>query len=109
MKELSLHILDIVQNSVSAKATEIKIEIKESVNRNFVKITVTDNGCGMDKEFLENVTDPFATTRTTRKVGLGIPLFKLAAEQAGGCFDIKSQKGFLFIVTPFSSLLQARP
>ena len=88
-----MHILDIVQNSVSANATEIKIDIKESVNRNLLKITVADNGCGMDEEFLKNVTDPFTTTRSTRKVGLGIPLFKLAAEQAGGCFDIKSQKG----------------
>ncbi len=93
MKEISLHILDIVQNSISAKASEVKIDIYESVAENIVNVCITDNGCGMDKEFLKNVTDPFTTTRTTRKVGLGLPLFKLAAEQAGGRFDIESEKG----------------
>ncbi len=98
MKEISLHILDIVQNSVSAKASEVKIDIAESISENIIKVSISDNGCGMDKEFLKNVTDPFTTTRTTRKVGLGIPLFKLAAEQAGGSFSIESEKGVGTIV-----------
>lgn len=91
MKELSLHILDIVQNSVSAKATLITVEISESIKNNSLTVSIKDNGCGMSEDFLKNVVDPFTTTRTTRKVGLGIPLFKLAAEQAGGSFDIKSK------------------
>lgn len=93
MKELSLHILDIVQNSISAKAAEVAIEICESAAKNIIEITITDNGCGMDGELLKKVTDPFTTTRSTRKVGLGVPLFKLAAEQAGGTFDISSKVG----------------
>ncbi len=93
MKEISLNILDIAQNSVSAKATEIGIKIEESLKKNVLAIHITDNGCGMDEEFLSKVTDPFTTTRTTRKVGLGLPLFKMAAEQAGGEFKIESEKG----------------
>jgi hypothetical protein len=93
MQELSLHILDIATNSVSAKANEIKIEITESRNKDLFRIEIIDNGIGMDKAFLESVTDPFVTTRTTRKVGLGISLFKMAAELTGGCFAILSEVG----------------
>ena len=93
MKELSLHILDIVQNSLSAKATLVKIEISESESADKMRIRIEDNGTGMDPALLQRVTDPFATTRTTRKVGLGIPLFKLAAEQAGGTLKITSKLG----------------
>ncbi|MBE6812956.1 MAG: sensor histidine kinase [Ruminococcaceae bacterium] len=89
MKELSLNILDIAQNSIKAGADIIKIELTETANR--FEICITDNGCGMKEEFVRNVTDPFTTTRTTRKVGLGIPLFKLAAEQTGGSFSISSK------------------
>ncbi|MBR3954914.1 MAG: ATP-binding protein [Clostridia bacterium] len=89
MKELSLNILDIAQNSIKAGADTIKIELTESENR--FEIRITDNGCGMKEDFVRNVTDPFTTTRTTRKVGLGIPLFKLAAEQTGGSFSISSK------------------
>ncbi len=89
MKELSLNILDIAQNSVKAKATLIKIEITEDSNE--LCFTVTDNGCGMTEEFLRNVTDPFTTTRTTRKVGLGLPLLKMQAEQTGGALEIASR------------------
>lgn len=91
MRELSLHILDIVENSVKANASLIEVDIE--INGGFIIITVKDNGKGMDKEFLNSVTDPFTTTRTTRKVGLGIPLIKMAAENAGGSFSIESEKG----------------
>ena len=85
MKELSLNILDIAQNSVKAGADTIAIALTETGNK--LTILISDNGCGMKEEFLRNVQDPFTTTRTTRKVGLGIPLFKLAAQQTGG--DVK--------------------
>lgn len=89
MKELSLNILDIVQNSIKAKATLVKITVIEDDET--LKIVVSDNGCGMKADFLATVTDPFSTTRTTRKVGLGIPLLKLQAEQTGGSFSITSR------------------
>lgn len=89
MKELSLHILDIAQNSVRAEASEIRIEISE--DETTLTFTVSDNGCGMDKELLRTVTDPFTTTRSTRKVGLGIPLLKLSCESTGGSFRIDSR------------------
>ena len=88
MKELSLNILDIVENSTKAKAELVKIEIFESDE--LLSITITDDGTGMDEETLRSVTDPFYTTRTTRKVGMGIPLFRLAAQQTGGEFSIGS-------------------
>ena len=84
MKELSLHILDIVQNSIKANATLIEVSIYESTKENTLKIIVKDNGCGMDEATVKNVADPFFTTRTTRKVGLGIPLLREAAERCGG-------------------------
>ncbi len=89
MKELSLNILDIAQNSVKANATFIEIALTQ--NQNMLTISVSDNGCGMKEEMVKNVTDPFCTSRTTRKVGLGIPFFKLAAEQTGGTFSIESK------------------
>ena len=89
MKELSLNILDIVQNSVSAKATLIEILLAETDET--LRITIKDNGKGMSPDFLSTVMDPFSTTRKTRKVGMGIPLFKLAAEQTGGELTIASR------------------
>ncbi len=93
MKELSLHILDIAKNSVKAKATLIEISIVEDVNNNLLTIEIKDNGCGMSKEFLKTVKDPFSTTRTTRKVGMGIPLFEAACIQCGGELNITSELG----------------
>lgn len=93
MKELSLNILDIAQNSVTADASEICIDIDEDYAANRLRISVADNGRGMSADLLARVTDPFTTTRTTRKVGLGIPLFKQAAEMTGGSFSIESQPG----------------
>ncbi len=89
MKELSLNILDIAQNSVKANADRIDIIIDETDET--LSFSVEDNGTGMTPEFLRSVTDPFCTTRTTRKVGLGIPLLKLAAEQTGGKVEITSK------------------
>ncbi len=93
MKELSLHILDIGQNSVSAGASLIEITVEEDSAENTLCITIKDNGSGMDTETVSKVTDPFYTSRTTRKVGLGIPMFKANAEQCGGSFTLESQLG----------------
>lgn len=93
MKELSLHILDIVQNSIKAGAKNIEIKIDENSKTNLLSIEINDNGCGMSKEFLKRVRDPFITTRTTRKVGMGISLFESAAIQSGGNLDITSEEG----------------
>ncbi len=93
MKDLSLHVLDIVQNSVVAGALLIKIDVIEDIKSDKLTLIVEDNGKGMSKEFLERVTDPFSTSRTTRKVGLGIPMFKHAAESTGGSFSIESEVG----------------
>ncbi|MBR6620393.1 MAG: ATP-binding protein [Clostridia bacterium] len=93
MRELSLNILDIAQNSISAGASLIEIEVAENTAKNELLIGIYDNGCGMTEEQVRNVLDPFYTTRTTRKVGMGIPLFMLAAEQTGGTLGIESEKG----------------
>jgi len=93
MKELSLHILDIVQNSITACATIVEIVVLEDITANILSISISDNGKGMSKEFLAKVRDPFTTTRTTRSVGMGISLFESAAVSCGGCFDISSELG----------------
>ena len=89
MRELSLNILDISMNSVKAGATEILIELIE--NETDLVFKIVDNGKGMTKEFQKTVTDPFTTSRKTRKVGLGLPFLKLAAEQTGGGLTISSK------------------
>ncbi|MBE6787919.1 MAG: sensor histidine kinase [Ruminococcaceae bacterium] len=89
MKELSLNILDITENSVKAGATLTEIFISE--NEEKLVLTITDNGSGMTEEVLKGVINPFYTTRTTRKVGMGLPLLKLAAEQTGGKLEIFSK------------------
>lgn len=93
MKSLSLNILDIVQNSIRAKGDEITISITESVLRDMYSIAIRDNGTGIPGEIIGNVTDPFVTTRTTRKIGMGLPLLKYHAELTGGCLSIRSQQG----------------
>ena len=93
MRELSLNVLDIAQNSVSAKASLVEIELIENTEKNELLIGIYDNGKGMTPEQVENVRDPFFTTRTTRKVGMGIPLFKFAAEMTGGKLEIESEVG----------------
>lgn len=91
MKELSLNILDITQNSIRAEAKKVRIELSESGAR--LSLQISDDGFGMDSAMLERVVDPFVTTRDTRSIGLGIPLLKLAAEMAGGGLEIESAKG----------------
>lgn len=89
MKELSLNILDVTKNSVTAGADRIDI-ILETSEDGWLELRIEDNGCGMSEEVQRRVTDPFYTTRTTRKVGMGLPLLKLAAEQTGGELKIIS-------------------
>lgn len=91
MKELSLNILDIAENSVKAKATLTEIILTETDQT--VTLLIKDDGTGMSEEIVKGVTDPFYTTRTTRKVGLGLPLLKMAAEQTGGKIEITSSQG----------------
>lgn len=98
MKELSLHLLDVAQNSVTAGAGHIDLSLEESEQRDCY-LVIADDGKGMAPEFLAHVTDPFTTTRTTRKVGMGLPLLRMAAEQTGGWLEIESQVGVGTIVT----------
>ena len=93
MQELSLHILDIVQNSITARATLIEVGIVEDALADVLDIRIQDNGIGMDDEKVKKVLDPFYTTRTTRRVGLGIPLYREAALSTGGEFQIESKVG----------------
>lgn len=93
MRELSLNLLDVVENSLAAGATFIKIVVDINFEKDIFSILIDDNGCGMDADMLKKVCDPFTTSRTTRVVGLGIPFFKYSAESAGGEFKITSDKG----------------
>ena len=93
MRELSLNVMDIAQNSISAGAGLITIEVREDRGEDTLSISIRDNGRGMTPEQVEHVTDPFFTTRITRSVGLGVPLFKMEAEMTGGSFSIQSKLG----------------
>ena len=93
MEDLSLHILDIVENSTMAGATLVMIDILEDQEKNVLQISIEDNGRGMDPEMLRKVRDPFVTTRTTRSVGLGLSLLEQAAEETGGDLKIISSRG----------------
>jgi len=91
MDEIALHLLDIIQNSIKAKANNVSVTFE--ANDDDLVLIIEDDGIGMDEGFLENVTDPFITTRTTRRVGLGISLLKQSAEASFGRFSIDSKKG----------------
>jgi hypothetical protein len=93
MRELSLHLLDIAENSVAAGARTIRITVREDLAADRLYLAVKDDGKGMDAAMVARVTDPFVTSRTTRKVGLGLPLLKEAAEQCGGYLRITSEVG----------------
>lgn len=93
MKDLSLHILDIVQNSIRAQARLVEITVAEIPENDLLTITIADNGKGMNEEEVKKAIDPFYTSRTTRKVGLGLSLFKQNAEQTGGSMQIESEPG----------------
>ena len=93
MRELSLHILDVVQNSIEAGASKIELSIIEDPGKDTLVIEVTDNGRGMSKALIDNVLDPFYTTRKTRHVGLGLPLFAAAARRSDGNLTLQSAPG----------------
>ena len=93
MTELALHILDIAQNSIRAKAGLIEIYITEKPSKNQYLIDILDDGPGIDEQVIKKVDDPFYTSRKSRKVGLGLPLFKQNAELSGGSIQIISEKG----------------
>ena len=93
MEDLSLHILDVVENSIEAKASKINIKIIEQRSKDLLVIEINDNGRGMNKEMINKVLDPFYTTRTTRKVGLGLSLLAQAAKESNGDFKINSKIG----------------
>ena len=93
MEDLSLHILDIVENAITAGATHIRIMINEDIKNDLLLIEIGDNGKGMDEHMLKNALDPYYTTRTTRNIGLGIPFLADAAREAGGDISVESVKG----------------
>lgn len=93
MTELSLNVLDVVQNSIRANADFIEIRVEINSAQDKLRIAIADNGCGMTTDQIKKAEDPFYTTRTTRSVGLGVPFFKYAAEITGGRLDIDSEPG----------------
>jgi anti-sigma regulatory factor (Ser/Thr protein kinase) len=99
MTEISLNVLDIANNSIRANASLIEIKIQIQRDLDTLTITITDDGCGMTEEQVRKVEDPFFTTRTTRKIGLGVPFFKMAALSTGGSFHIASTPGVGTTVT----------
>jgi len=99
VRELSLHILDALENSVEAGATRIDLSIEEDLTEDILTIEIRDNGRGMTKEFAKQVLNPFVTTRTTRHVGLGLPLFAAAARRCNGDLFIESTRGVGTTVT----------
>ena len=99
MQELSLNILDIAENSVKAGASLITVAVCYRPAADRLTVTITDDGCGMDAETVRKVTDPFYTTRTTRRVGMGLPLWKMAAEMTGGAMTVESAPGVGTTVT----------
>jgi len=101
MNELSLNVLDIAQNSIVAEATLVEIDVEENRGSDLITIRIKDNGKGMSEDFLKAVEDPFITTRTTRRIGLGISFLKEAAEMTGGSIDLKSQPGVGTTITAY--------
>jgi len=93
VRELALHLMDIAENSVAAQAKTVHLEVEEETSADRLWMCVRDDGRGMDAEMVRRVVDPFVTSRTTRKVGLGIPLLKAAAEACNGFLEIQSQPG----------------
>ncbi len=92
-RDLCQHILDIYENSAKAGADLVKVEITEDFEEDRLSITIEDNGHGMDAEMVQRISDPWVTTRTTRKVGLGIPFLRQTAEMCGGHFALQSTQG----------------
>ncbi len=88
-----MNVLDVAENSLRAGASLIEIALVQSTETGLETLTIADDGCGMDAAMLAKVTDPFTTTRTTRKVGLGLPFLQMAARQTGGDLSIESEVG----------------
>lgn len=93
MLELSLHILDIVENSTRAGAGVVHIDIKEDTTKDILSLEIRDNGSGMSEDVLKKAIDPFFTTKTVRNIGLGLPMLAQAAERTEGKFIIESKGG----------------
>lgn len=93
MQDLSLHILDVAENSIDAQAKRIEIRLEENRPENLLSLEIADDGQGMDEEIVKRALDPFVTTKTTRQFGLGLPLLAQAAEAAGGGLTLQSKKG----------------
>ncbi|MDH7511451.1 MAG: ATP-binding protein [Clostridiales bacterium] len=93
MEDLSLHILDIAENSIEAQATTIEIRLEENRRQDLLTLEIIDNGRGMDKKMVKQAADPFVTTKKTRRVGLGLPLLAEAARAANGRLDLESKPG----------------
>lgn len=93
MNDLSLHIIDIIQNSLSAGASLIKLTVGQKSSENLLFIEIEDNGKGMTEQQVNSLDNPFFTSRTTRRVGMGIPLFRDSARQSGGSLVVTSQLG----------------
>ncbi len=93
MEDVSLHVLDIVENSIAASARKISIVIDEDIENDTLVLEIRDDGAGMDEETLRRVTDPFFTTKTVRRVGLGLPMLAQAARESGGDIEIQSKVG----------------
>ncbi|MFN8241921.1 MAG: ATP-binding protein [Bacteroidales bacterium] len=111
MKSIALNILDIIQNSIDAGADRIALEITDSIKEDNITVTIRDNGRGMSKELLEKATDPFVTTRKTRRTGFGLPLMKYHAELTGGYITIESgiNRGTNLIVRFVRSHIDRQP
>jgi len=99
MEDISLHILDIVENSIGAEATLINISISEDTANDLFSVEIGDNGRGIPEDMRSIVLDPFCTTRTTRKVGLGLSLLAQAARETGGDISVRSGSTSGTIVT----------
>lgn len=93
MEDLSLHILDVVENSIEANASKIEIKIFEKEKKDLLVVEIKDNGRGMNKETINKVLDPFYTTRTTRRVGMGLSLLAQSSKESNGNFEINSEIG----------------
>lgn len=104
LEDLSAHVLDIAENSTRAGATEVDVTVEENSEKDILLFSVKDNGSGMSKEFVAKVTDPFTTTRTTRRVGMGLPFLRQSAELCGGGLEIDSHLGKGTTITATFSL-----
>ena len=91
MEDLSLHILDVAENSIAAEAKRIEIRIEEDQDRDLLTVEIKDDGKGMDEQMQRKALDPFFTTRTTRRVGLGLPLLAQASRESGGACEVNSK------------------